>query len=60
MHRHVVPHGHQLTLIVKEGTGVVSALLDVGRVSCSPQNSTHLLGNGGKEISINLKFDGMI
>ena len=43
---HVIAHGDDAALAVKQGAGVVAALLDVGAEGGTAQDRTHLFGDG--------------
>jgi hypothetical protein len=60
VHGHVIAHRNDATACVEESTGVVAALLDVGRVRGSAESGTHLLGEGREEVAIDLETDGIV
>ena len=53
---HVVTHGHSVTLLVIERTGVVSPFLDIGGKCRAFEDYSHLLGNGDKQVAEDFQF----
>jgi hypothetical protein len=45
MHRHVVAHGNDPALRIKDCAGVIAALDDIGRDRSAAQRGSHLFGN---------------
>ena len=45
---------------VKDGTGVIAALLDIGGVSGPTEGNTHLFGHRGEEILEDFEFDRVV
>src|SRR5690348_718538 len=56
MHRHVVAHGDDLALAIKNGAGIVATFLDVGRERRTPERRAHLLSDGMVEVLEDFQF----
>src|SRR4030095_9278457 len=62
VHRHVIALRNHLALRVKQGAGIVAALLDVWRKCRSLQRGTHLFSDGVEQAVENFelyRIDGM-
>ncbi len=59
MHRHMGGVGHQVAGRIKQGTGKIKPLLDIGGDGCFLQHPAHLFGNGHEEIGKNRQLDGI-
>ncbi len=57
MHRHVIAHGHNFAVTVKDSTGIVTSFFDVGRKSGAAQGRAHLFRNGVEKALKNLQLD---
>ena len=57
VYRHVISHCNHFACRIKNRTGVITALLDIGRKGGAPERSPHLLGNGVEDILKNFKLN---